>query len=214
MKDFEAKYRTALDIAKVIFAQMPQIVFCGGTALNTFYLDYRYSEDLDIGYTGTNPKSAIETLLQQKGYSVSRTDIKIRDIVRSGNVEIKLDVFEYTPVVGLSKVDLEGISVNVPTLEEFELSKTASFLTREELPGLVRDAYDLYALEQEFGGVLVNVRKHRSKLIKRIVSASHNFDVFNEHPEAKDYVTYLLKNPIVYEDVQLFLSELREVVKK
>jgi hypothetical protein len=215
MKEFEAKYRTVIDVAKTVFAKVSQLTFCGGTALNTFYLDYRYSEDLDIGYQNKNPKSDIEEVLQQHGYEVARTGIKIRDIVRSGTVEIKMDVFEYVPTLGLRKAELEGIVFTIPTRDEFMVSKMISFLTREELSGLTRDAYDLYMLNKIDGRLLQKIRKHRAAIMKRIVSTSYNFQVLEERSEEADLsVVYLLKNPIEHDEVLEFMAKLRTIMVK
>lgn len=215
MKEFETKYRTVLDVAKIVFSDMPELIFCGGTALNTFYLDYRYSEDLDIGYRGTNPKSSIEILLQQKGYSVSRTNMKIRDVIGVGNVEVKMDVFEYEPIIGLRNVSLEGVNINVPTLEEFLISKMISFLTRENISGITRDAYDLYELGKVHGKPIEFVKKYKSEIKKRIVSVPHNFEVFRENRiEAISTVAYLLKKPIEYYKVLDFMIEVENILVK
>ena len=48
----ELRQRTNLKVCimKLLFGKGLDLVFIGGTALNAFYLNYRYSEDLDLAY--------------------------------------------------------------------------------------------------------------------------------------------------------------------
>lgn len=213
MKEFEAKYRAVLDLAKLVFSKFGNLTFCGGTALNTFYLNYRYSEDLDIGYSGRNPKSSIEEFLEANGCRATRTNMKIRDIVEFGGFELKMDVFEFEPILEIASVDLEGVKVNVPTQKEFILSKIVSFLTREDVSGLGRDAYDLHMLskiEQEFYSL---VKNHKPEIKKRVVSLSHNFGIFEERAaQVQSSVSYLLKEPVEYGGVLDSMKKLRAVL--
>lgn len=202
------KYRTILDIAKILFANIGNILFCGGTSLNTFYLDYRYSEDLDIGYIKKNPKSEIEYLLRKKGYSIERTALKIRDIVSVGGVEIKMDIFEYKPLLGTEERNLEGVEVTIPSLEDFTISKTISFLTRENILGLARDAYDIYMIHKISKNTLNFLKKYKNKIKKEVPSIKHNFDLFYKNKEQiEQSINYLLKEQISYEKVLKFLKE-------
>lgn len=213
MKSFEVKYHAVLDLARIIFSEFNYLIFCGGTSLNTFYLNYRYSEDIDIGYKKENPKTEIEQLLERKGCMVSRTNMKIRDIITINSTEIKMDVFEYTPFLGVGEAELSGVKIKIPTLEEFLFSKTISFLTREELAGLIRDAYDCYFLCKTYPQLFSLIKKHKEKIRKSTDSIQHNFGLFYENKDQVEYlVSYLLKEKVDYSEVEKFLKKMEVVL--
>lgn len=212
MNIHEMKYNLAINVAKTIFPEVKDAIFCGGTALNTFYLDYRYSEDLDIGYLSANPKARIETLLEKNGYSVKRTEMKLRDIITSGGTEIKMDVFEYESITGIIEKDLQGVTVSTLSPEEFMLSKTISFMTREDKNGLVRDAYDLYKLGEILNATVV-IKKYRADILKKVDVVQHNFRTFYGNPKyAALAVEPLLKHPIEYNAVENFMKKIERLM--
>ena len=208
MNIHEMKYNLAMGAARVIFTEIKDAIFCGGTALNTFYLNYRYSEDLDIGYISANPKARIETLLEKNGYKIGRTDMKIRDIIASEGTEIKMDVFEYEPITNIIRKDLQGVSANTLSPKEFTLSKTISFMTREDKNGLVRDAYDLYKLG-DILNVLAVIKKYKIKIRGKVDVVQHNFGMFYENPQyASIAVEPLLKSPVDHGAVEDFMRKI------
>ena len=212
MNIHEMKYNLAIGAARVIFTEIKGAIFCGGTALNTFYLNYRYSEDLDIGYTSTNPKARIETLLEKNGYKIGRTGMKIRDIITGEGTEIKMDIFEYEPITGIVSKDLQGVSVNTLSSEEFTLSKTISFMTREDKNGLVRDAYDLYKLS-DILNVFSVVKKYKTKIRRKVDVVQHNFMTFYENLKyASIAVEPLLKSPVDHDAVENFMRKIEKLM--
>jgi len=80
MKLIEQRNKLALETAKLVFENNINAIFLGGTALNTFYVNYRLSEDVDFGYTNKTPKSKIEEILRESGYIVEKTSYKFRDV--------------------------------------------------------------------------------------------------------------------------------------
>jgi predicted nucleotidyltransferase component of viral defense system len=215
MKQLEMKNHLALETAKLIFQNNIDVVFIGGTALNTFYVDYRYSEDLDLGYLKDNKKSVIEKLLQEHGYDIQRTDFKHRDIISLEGVSIKMDVIEFKKKYnGFAERMIGGVNLRTLTLEEFAVEKMISFFTREEAAGMARDGYDLYALEKTYGSVLDIARKAKDIIRKNIVSLDYNLDLFeSDIKKAESAVAPYLRKPVEVKEVLDFLKSLRGVLK-
>ncbi|GEM_PF-2742229 len=213
MNIYEMKYNLAINVAKLILPEVKDAIFCGGTALNTFYLNYRYSEDLDIGYLSANPKSSIESLLEKKGYSFKRTEMKLRDIITSEGTEIKMDVFEYESITGIISKDLQGVAVSTLSSEEFTLSKTISFMTREDKNGLIRDAYDLYKLG-DILDVFSVVKKYKEKICSKVDVVQANFQMLYENPNyAAIAIEPLLKSPVNHNSVEKFMKRIGQMMR-
>lgn len=214
MQEFEAKFAAVREVAKCVFGTFKDCTFCGGTSLNLFYTNYRYSEDLDIGYEKENPKSRIEELLRSNGYAVERTTKKIRDLVRSGDTEIKMDIFEYFAPLGTELKRLDNVEIRIPTIKSFVITKTVSFLTRENLAGMARDAYDLYALAKTYPDFFGLVESQRKYIAENVVAPANAFGRFNaKEKEITEGVGYLLKIPISYLEVKAFLNKLRRTIR-
>ena len=183
--------------------------------MNAFYMDYRYSEDIDLGYLDKNPKTEIENLLKENGYGVSTTESKYRDIITYDGVSLKMDIIEYSKKYnGFEEHTIGDTSIRTLALEEFIIEKTISFFTREEFSGMVRDAYDLFMLEKRYGIVQSLAKKEKSLIRKNIISLDFNIVLFKKDSiKAESAVAAFLKKPIQYADVLAFLKTLKGALK-
>ena len=215
MKLLEMKNRLALDTARLIFKNGIDAIFIGGTALNAFYLGYRYSEGIDLGYIDKNPKYEIEDLLKKNGYEVSSTDLKYRDIITYEGVSLKMDIIEYRKKYsGFEQRTIGDAEIRTLALEEFVVEKTISFFTREEFSGMVRDAYDLFMLEKKYGVVQSLSKKEKHLIRKNIISLDFNIGLFEKDGiRCESAVSAFLKKPIQYADVLGFLKSLKGALK-
>ena len=179
----ELKNQLALDAVKIIFTNKLDCIFIGGTALNAFYVDYRFSEDADIGYESRNPIRDIVGLLGKCGYTVKPTIHPFRHIIESQGVSIKLDVLKYTAKGhGYATMQLGPVAVKTLSVEEFVLDKCICFLSREDFGGLARDAFDLFMLDQKYKNVLAVVKSSRKKILGSVNVIGHNIKKFLVEP--------------------------------
>ena len=211
MKLLEMKNRLALETARLIFQNNIDVIFIGGTALNAFYLDYRYSEDLDLGYGKENRKPDIEALLEKNGYLVERTDFDFRDVISLEGVSIKMDVIEYKKkYTGFEERSIGDTKVRTLTMGEFAIGKMISFFTREDLAGMARDGYDLFSIEKEYGMILDLARKEKGTVRRNIVSLGFNVERFGRETEkVESAVVPYLRKPVDAREVLGFLKNLR-----
>ncbi|MFH1520981.1 MAG: nucleotidyl transferase AbiEii/AbiGii toxin family protein [Candidatus Micrarchaeota archaeon] len=216
MKELERKNQLALEIARQIFQKKIDVIFIGGTALNSFYLDYRYSEDIDLGYIRKSPKHEIEKLLRECGYQISKTNFSYRDIVSFDGIQIKMDIIEYKKKYnGIIKKLIGDVNVKTLEIEEFMIDKTICFFTRENMIGMARDGYDLFYMQQKYGFVLDLATKAKKIIRKEIVSIDFNIDLFQDNLQNIEYgIAPYLKTPINAKDVLVFLKRLRGVLNE
>lgn len=208
------KNRLALETVRLIFRNNIDVIFIGGTALNTFYLDYRFSEDLDLGYLENNKKTEIEKLLIASGYVIEQTNFKFRDIITFEGTSLKMDVIRHKlKYDGIAENTIDGTKIKTLKLEEFAIEKTISFFTREEVSGMGRDAYDLFSINQKYK--IINLIKRTRNLIrKNIISKDHNIGLFEENIEIIDAAIrpYLRVEPLEAKEVLAFLKRLRQAI--
>ncbi len=214
MKLLEMKNKLALETVKLLFnTDIKDIVFIGGTALNVFYLDYRYSEDLDIGYLQKNVKSDIEELLREKGYSIERTNFKFRDVLTLEGTSLKMDIIEYKIKFGSIEEKLLGqTKVKTLSLEEFAVEKTISFFSRENTDSLARDAYDLFSISRKTK--LLEIINKAKKIIKHnIVTTSHNVELLKkDRVRVEASIATYLKKEIKYPEVVKLIDTIKGII--
>ncbi len=125
--------------------------FTGGTALSFYYLNHRYSDDLDFFSEKKFNNQAIFNLIEgivkkHNSKFQSRLDevTYIFDIVFSNNYKLKVD-FSFYPYKRLEKGDLiEGLYID--SLLDIATNKLVTISQRED----VKDFVDLYFLLQKF----------------------------------------------------------------
>ena len=134
-------------------------------------------------------------------------------VIKAGKLAgAALDVFEYEPITGIVSKDLQGVSANTLSPEEFTLSKTISFMTREDKNGLVRDAYDLYKLS-DILNVFSVVKKYKTKIRRKVDVVQHNFMTFYENLKyASIAVEPLLKSPVDHDAVENFMRKIEKLM--
>lgn len=214
MKLLEMKNKLALETAQLIFQNNIDVIFIGGTALNTFYTTYRYSEDIDLGYLTENKKKEIEQLLRKQGYDVQKTDFEYRSIITFDGISIKLDVIKYKKKYnGFTTKKIGGTLIRTLQLEEFTLEKLISFFTREEITGMSRDAYDLFSLEQQYHTATSLIDKTKNIIKNEIVSVDYNIRLFESNREQiENLMAPYLRVPIDYNKVLEFLKQIQGVL--
>ena len=215
MKLLEMKNRLALETAKLIFQNNINTIFIGGTALNAFYLDYRYSEDLDLAYTNNNISSEIKSLLSEHGYKVSRTNVDFRYLIDFEGVSIKLDIIEYKKKYdGFTEKAIGQTKIKTLTIEEFLVEKTITFFTREDLAGLGRDGYDIFSIDRKYNSAISIASKAKNIILSNIVSLNHNLDLFEDNiQKIESAVNPYLKIPVDSREVLEFLKAMRGVLR-
>ncbi|MEM4707472.1 MAG: nucleotidyl transferase AbiEii/AbiGii toxin family protein [Candidatus Anstonellales archaeon] len=214
MRLVEMKHNLAIETAKLIFRSGLDVVFIGGTALNSVYLNYRFSEDLDFGYTEKNKKADIEKVLRKSGYVVEPMAFKFRDLITFEGISIKMDVILYELKYGRFVERMLG-EVRIKTLDipEFIVEKTISFLTREEMAGIARDAYDLFAIHKEYHNVFHVVRKAAAVIKRKADVMDHNIYFFlGRKKEVISALRPYLKKEVQYDDVADFVKRLKVVL--
>lgn len=125
--------------------------FTGGTALSSFYLSHRYSEDLDFFSQKKFDNQVILTLMEEWGnrhnFSLKSRFIEvvyIFDLLFNNKTQLKVD-FSYYPYKRLEK----GIIVDnleIDSLLDIAVNKMLTISQRSE----VKDFVDLYFLLQKF----------------------------------------------------------------
>ena len=209
MNLIELKNQLALDAVKIIFSNKLDCIFIGGTALNAFYVDYRFSEDADLGYESRNPAPDIVSLLKECGYGVESTIHPSRHILEYQGISIKLDVLKYSAKGhGYAAMQLGPVAVKTLSVEEFVLDKCICFLSREDFGGLARDGFDLFMLDRKYGNVAKIVGHSKGLVLGSVDVAQHNVNRFL----ADSSKAYLEIKPYLKKEVDL--AEARKLIKK
>ncbi|MEK6982612.1 MAG: nucleotidyl transferase AbiEii/AbiGii toxin family protein [Candidatus Micrarchaeota archaeon] len=215
MKELEAKNQFALATAKLLFGKGLDLVFIGGTALNAFYLNYRYSEDLDLAYFKKEKRDEVVIFLIEQGYVVNREEQNFRYTISFQGSTIKMDILHYEEKYnGTDGKELDGILVKTLKIEEFFVEKLISFFTREDRIGLGRDAYDLFSIEQKYHFTLELTKKAKTNIKNNIVSLDHNLGVLEANKkQIEDAMTPYLRNQIKIDLVIRFIKKLQGALK-
>ena len=126
--------------------------FTGGTVLSAYYLQHRYSDDLDffsegevdfdstLAFMEKMAKSELFTFTMQKKVVVQMFFLTYKD-----GSSFKVD-FAYYPYRRIQKGRNEG-NVSIDSLLDIGVNKTVAVLQRSD----VKDFVDYYYLEQKFG---------------------------------------------------------------
>ncbi len=126
--------------------------FTGGTALSEFYLQHRYSDDLDFFTTEEFDPLGLEQLVsrwaKKHGFSYSYRQIEqvfSYDFKFSPDYSLKVDfaVYPYKQVEEV--MNIAGLRID--NIKEIAINKTATIGQRTN----VKDFVDFYYLSQKFG---------------------------------------------------------------
>lgn len=172
---FTSEQKYIFDKVKASEYLRSNFYFTGGTALSYFYLQHRFSEDLDFFSENKFDQEAIlqevESWINGKKFSFGRQVkevVSIYDLHFANNEKVKVD-FGYYPHKRVEAGKFyEGFSID--SLLDIAINKLATINQRSQ----VKDFVDLYFLLQEFTiwDLLEGVKiKFRMKLEPWILAA-------------------------------------------
>lgn len=141
-----------LDVAKKSEFFRSQFYFTGGTVLSAFYLQHRYSEDLDFFSQDRFDQQIILTLVQEWGkkYKFSIKSSRFAEVVYifmlqfNNNKMLKVD-FGYYPYKRIEENVMQD-GMKIDSLLDIAINKLLTISQRYD----VKDFVDLYFLLQKF----------------------------------------------------------------
>lgn len=139
------------DFLKAYFQREKRFFLTGGSALGLFYLEHRYSYDLDLFSTEHVDWIEIDGLVRLCAREIHAELELLRDaptfrryrLVRKDHAEIVDIVMDISPQIDETKRWIGG--VHVDTLREIMVNKITTLISRCELKDLV----DLYFLQKK-----------------------------------------------------------------
>lgn len=139
------------EFLKAFFSREKRFFLTGGSALGLFYLEHRFSYDLDLFSKEHVDWLEIDGIVRLCSQEVGASVQLLRDaptfrrycLETKGNKEIVDIVVDISPQVDQEKQWIDNIQVD--TLREIMLNKITTLISRCE----VKDLVDLYFLEQE-----------------------------------------------------------------
>lgn len=144
-KHYEALYTLQDEVLSIIASFQSTLYLSGGTALSRFYLEHRYSDDLDLFTHEVNlfadtSKLVIHALSEQWPHlaiAINSRDFK-RIVLSSGSVTLKIDlVADRLPRIGLPQTR-RGFLVD--SIRNIASNKIGAIMGRDE----GRDIVDLW----------------------------------------------------------------------
>lgn len=195
------------DFLKAFFARERRFFLTGGSALGLFYLDHRYSYDLDLFSEDRPDWLEIDGLMRLcardigAGLELRRDAPTFRryQLMRADETEIVDLVLDISPQIDPEKPWIENVRVD--TLHEIMLNKITTLISRGEL----KDIVDLWFLEQEGQRIEDYFEEARQKdggLDPGMISLLLNSIRITELPD------YLIK-PLTLEELCAFVDNLK-----
>jgi len=195
------------DFLKAFFAREKRFFLTGGSALGLFYLNHRYSYDLDLFSQERPDWLEVDGVLHLCAEDIGAAlDLK-RDaptfrryqLSRGGEAEVVDVVLDISPQLDQEKPWIEDVRVD--TLHEIMVNKITTLISRCEL----KDIVDLYFLEKDGHRVEDHFEKAQQKdggLDPAMVSLLLDSVKVTELPE------YLIK-PLTLEELCSFVDDLK-----
>lgn len=128
-----------------------QFYFTGGTALSSFYLQHRYSDDLDFFSEKAFDKEIIFSFMEKLGKQYNFTIrsrfvevVYIFDLLFEGSIPLKVDFSHYPHKRVREGENIEGFKID--SLQDIAINKVVTVSQRTT----VKDFVDLYFLLQQF----------------------------------------------------------------
>lgn len=186
--------------------------FTGGTALSTFYLKHRYSEDLDFFSENKFDPQIIENIIESlsKKYKFEYTSefIEVVQIfmIKFKNLDpVKID-FAYYPHRKIEDVVIIG-DIKVDSLLDIAVNKLHTVTQRTT----VKDFVDLYFLLQKFGmwDLIEGVKIKFKQKIEPFILASDFLKI-----EDFDYLPRMIKKLSLDELKSFFRQKAKEIGKR
>ncbi|MFA6507210.1 MAG: nucleotidyl transferase AbiEii/AbiGii toxin family protein [Treponemataceae bacterium] len=136
-KGYNALYNLQDEALNLVFSEPYGLYLTGGTALSRFYLQHRYSDDLDFFTNDVNVFSDIFRLIQEKistQWTQVRFDVDARDFKRlrieTEKASLKLDfVADRTPRIGLP---IQIGTYTIDTVRNILSNKICAVIGRDE----------------------------------------------------------------------------------
>lgn len=149
--DYKEIYQTQDQVFNILRNQLDDFYLTGGTALGRFYLNHRYSEDLDFFLNllpdfGDRVRKIIERIRQSFTLEASTT-VWSENFVRirlAGGSQMKVEFVNDTPFHWGPIIDFHGIRLDNPA--NILANKITAVVTREE----PKDVFDIVTLSQNF----------------------------------------------------------------
>lgn len=214
------------EVSKNKFLQ-ENLVFFGGTAINSIYQNYdRLSVDIDLQVTSNNPtirtkiKEEIRKILNQQKYSFEEKSYELDQFIikfetshgRHDIIKLEINNLDIQtilpPVPGKVKSPINDPEFNINTLvkEELYAKKISALLDRS----VTRDLYDVFKFEN-YDKKIVRKCLIANYLLreKNIIKLEKSF-VFK--PSIQDYNNYL--KPVISQSENLSLDEMHKKVNE
>ncbi len=181
-----------------------QFYFTGGTALSAFYLNHRYSEDIDFFSEKKFDNQIILTLMQQWSRKHSFTFqsrfsqvVYVFNLIFSNKASLKID-FAYYPYKRLQK-EAHMDTIQIDSLTDIAVNKLLTISQRDD----VKDFVDLYFLLEKFTlwDLIEGVKMKFKMKIEPLLLASDLLKV-----EDFDYLPKMIK-PLSLEELKSFFRQ-------
>lgn len=196
------------DFLLAFFAREKRFFLTGGSALGLFYLEHRYSYDLDLFTSETPEWLEVDGLFRLCAREIGAAAEMLRDsptfrryrLQREDESEVVDFVMAIDQQIDTKKAQFSTITVD--TLHEIFINKIITLISRCE----VKDLVDLYFLEQE--GMLIEdyfeeAKKKDGGLDPAMISSILNSVQIEELPQ------YLIK-PMTLDELRQFVENLRK----
>ncbi len=195
------------DFLKSFFSREKRFFLTGGSALGLFYLEHRYSYDLDL-FSGEHVDwIELDGVVRLCAKEIDANLELLRDaptfrrygLSRSDHTEIVDIVVDVSPQSDPEKLWIEGVQVD--TLHEIMLNKITTLISRCEL----KDIVDLYFLQKRGFQVEACFEEAQQKdggLDPAVVSLLLNSVTVVELPD------YMIK-PLTIEELRAFVEDLK-----
>lgn len=196
-----------LDFLNCFFEKEQSFFLTGGSALSIFYLDHRFSYDLDLftlenvdWHLFENELRDISDRINATLSSISTSPLFRRyQIERNREVEILDFIIEKVPQLNKKK-NLFG-TITVDTLDEIGVNKICTLISRSE----IKDLIDLYFLSKEGFNVVEHINDSKKK--DAGLSPSTLSFILDEI-EIHKLPDYMIKE-ISVDDIKKFVSQLK-----
>lgn len=178
--------------------------FTGGTALSSFYLGHRYSEDLDFFSKDRFDPQIVEGIIEglSKKYSFTFKSRFVEvvykfDLIFNNSSTLKID-FAYYPYRQIEKPQLVN-NLKIDSLLDIAVNKLFTISQRND----IKDFVDLFYLLKKFSlrDLREGVRLKFKMEIEPLLLASDFLKI-----EDFDYLPRMIK-PITIEELQIFYRE-------
>ena len=151
-KDYRKLYQTQYKVLYALKSDLASFYLTGGTALGRFYLNHRFSEDLDFFLNKSDDFHSsvknIEKILLRKFSVLHQQSIVYDDFVR-------YYIEDEDSVLKLEFVNDIAYRCGIPKKYEFGLIDTPLNILTNKLTALIsrdepKDVYDIYALSKHY----------------------------------------------------------------